>query len=323
MTQPFSLIQRELEEVESEIRRNISSEIKLIPEIGEHLLFSGGKRFRPSLLILCSRLFSTKNSEKSISLAGVIELIHTATLLHDDVVDSADLRRGVESANTRWGNEASILVGDFLFSQAFAIMTSVGDLRILDTIAITTKKMSEGEMFQISLENTLNITEDEYLTLINNKTAILIASACKIGAILESAESEIEEKLRTFGEGLGMAFQIVDDILDFSSDSKEIGKPVGKDLTEQKATLPLIFALLKMDKSERSKTKKIFFADIKSKDDINYIADLVKKYGGIEYSMNKAKDFIESAKEKLNDFPESDEKRALLHLADFVIERRT
>ncbi len=323
MTQPFSLIQHELEEVETEIRRNISSEVSLIPEIGEHLLFSGGKRFRPALLILCSRLLSTKSSKESISLAGMIELIHTATLLHDDVVDSADLRRGVESANTRWGNGASILVGDFLFSQASSIMVSVGDMRIIGTIALTTKKMSEGEMFQLSLEGTLNISEDEYLTLINNKTAVLIASACKIGAILENAKSDIEEKLRTFGEKLGMAFQIVDDVLDFSSDSKEIGKPVGKDLTEQKATLPLIFALLKMDKQERSKTEKIFLTDTKSKEDINYIVDLVTKYGGIEYSMNKAKEFIESAKEKLNDFPDSDEKQALLHLSDFVIERKT
>ena len=322
MAKPFSLIQSELEEVEAEIRRNIDSEVNLIPEIVKHILFSGGKRFRPALLILCSRLFNNENSRKSISLAGVIELVHTATLLHDDVVDSADLRRGVESANTLWGNQASILVGDFLLSQAFSMMVKVGDLRVLDIIAFATRKMTEGEVFQISLENALNITEDQYFMLINNKTAVLIASACRIGALLGGTEKSDEEKLAKFGEGVGMAFQIVDDVLDYSSDLKEVGKPVGNDLEEQKATLPLIFSLLKMSDEERSKTERVFFTDEKSEDDFNYIFGIVKQHGGIEYSMNKARSFIEDAKKELTDFPDSEEKRALLMLADYVIERR-
>ncbi len=322
MTKPFSLIQSQLEEVEAEIRRNIDSEVNLIPEIVKHILFSGGKRFRPALLILCSRLFNNENKSKSISLAGVIELVHTATLLHDDVVDSADLRRGVESANTLWGNQASILVGDFLLSQAFSMMVKVGDLRILDIVAFATRKMTEGEVFQISLEDALNITEDQYLMLINNKTAVLIASACRIGALLGGTIKSNEEKLAKFGEGVGMAFQIVDDVLDFSSDLKEVGKPVGNDLAEQKATLPLIFSLLKMSDEERMKTEEIFFTDDKSEDDFNYIFNIVKQHGGIEYSMNKARSFIDDAKKELIDFPDSEEKQALLMLADYVIERR-
>lgn len=323
MTQPFSLIQNELEEVEAEIRRNISSEVNLIPEIGKHILFSGGKRFRPALLILSSKLFSSENNKKSISLAGVIELVHTATLLHDDVVDSADLRRGVESANILWGNQTSILVGDFLISQAFIMMVVVGDLKILDIIASTTRKMTEGEVFQLSLNNALRITEEQYLKLIKNKTAVLIASACRIGALLGNAEKESVEKLEKFGEGLGMAFQIVDDILDFSSELEEVGKPVGKDLAEQKATLPLIFSLIRMDKEEKRRTEEIFISDSKSEKDFRYVADLVKKHGGIEYAMNKARDFIKDAKEELIEFPDSEEKSALLQLADFVIERKT
>ncbi|MBN1572453.1 MAG: polyprenyl synthetase family protein [Deltaproteobacteria bacterium] len=322
MTKPFALIQSELEEVEAEIRRNIYSEVNLIPEIVKHIMFSGGKRFRPALLILCSRLFKNENNRKSISLAGVIELVHTATLLHDDVVDSAELRRGVESANILWGNQTSILVGDFLISQAFSMMVEVGDLRILDIVSLTTKKMTEGEMFQIALENALNITEEQYLKLIHNKTAVLIASACRIGALLGGTEKSNEEKLAKFGEGVGMAFQIVDDVLDYSSDLKEVGKPVGNDLAEQKATLPLIFSLLKMSDGERDKTAEIFFADKKSEEDFSYIFGIVKQHGGIEYSMKKAKSFTESAKEELVDFPDSEEKQALFDLADYVIERR-
>jgi octaprenyl-diphosphate synthase len=322
MTQPFSLIQSELEEVEAEIRRNISSEVNLIPEIGKHILFSGGKRFRPALLILSSKLFSSKNSKKSISLAGVVELVHTATLLHDDVVDSADLRRGVESANILWGNQTSILVGDFLISQAFSMMVAVGNLTILDIISSTTRKMTEGEVFQLSLQNALTITEEQYLKLIKNKTAVLIASACRIGALLGNAEEESVGKLEKFGDGLGMAFQIVDDILDFSSELEEVGKPVGKDLAEQKATLPLISSLPRMDGGERKRTEEIFVSETKSKEDFRYVADLVKKRGGIEYAMNRARDFIEDAKENLVEFPDSEEKSALLKLADFVIERK-
>jgi octaprenyl-diphosphate synthase len=322
MTKPFALIQVELEEVEAEIGRNIHSEVNLIPEIVKHIMFSGGKRFRPALLILCSRLFGTENSGKAISLAGVIELVHTATLLHDDVVDSAELRRGVESANILWGNQTSILVGDFLISQAFSMMVEVGDLGILDIVSLTTKKMTEGEMFQIALENSLNITEKQYLKLIHDKTAVLIASACRIGALLGGTDKSSEDRLAKFGEGVGMAFQIVDDVLDYSSDLKEVGKPVGNDLMEKKATLPLIFSLMKMSDEEKGKTEEIFFSDKKSEEDFNYIFGMVKKYGGIEYSIKKAGAFIDEAKVELEHLPDSEEKRALLELADYVIERR-
>jgi octaprenyl-diphosphate synthase len=320
MVKPFSLIKEELKNVESEIQKSIVSDVTLIPEIGKHIFFSGGKRFRPALMILCSRLFQ-KNSQECVHLAGVIELIHTATLLHDDVVDAADLRRGVESANTIWGNEASILVGDFLFSQAFRTMVAVGNLEILEILALTTKKMSEGEMFQLSLGKSISIKEDDYMRLIYNKTAVLIASACQIGAILGNAEEKEREKLIRYGEGIGIAFQLVDDTLDYYANSQKIGKPVGNDLAEKKATLPLISALKRMSDAERTEVERIFYADTKTTEDFEYVKDLITQNGGLDYTLQKAREFSEKAKTELTSFPPSKEKQALQDMADYVVER--
>jgi octaprenyl-diphosphate synthase len=320
MDKPFILIEKELREVEFEIRRNINSEVNLIPEIGSHIFFSGGKRFRPALLILCSKLVGN-NSKNCIPIAGVIELIHTATLLHDDVVDRAELRRGVESANTIWGNQASILVGDFLLSQAFSIMIKEGDLRILEILAQTTKKMTEGEMFQLSLENSIDVTEQDYMSLIYSKTAVLISSTCLIGALMGGAKKTEEERLVKFGDKLGMAFQLVDDILDYTSNPKKIGKPIGNDLEEQKATLPLLYSLKKMNAKDRKAIENIFYADSKSEEDFHYVTRLIKEHGGLEYTLKRAREFSEDAKKYLEDFPDSDEKEALFDIADYVIER--
>jgi len=320
MTETFSVIEDDLKALESELVGNLASDVTLIPEIGRHLFFSGGKRFRPSLLILCARLFHGDRT-LYLPLAGVIELIHTATLLHDDVVDKADMRRGVQSVNRLWGNEASILVGDFLISQAFSIMVETGKLKILEIVSETTKKMSEGEMFQISLGYRIDITEDDYLKVIYNKTAILISAACRIGTILGDATAEDEERLVRFGEGLGMAFQIVDDVLDYVSQKSDIGKPVGKDFTERKPTLPLIYALTRMSSEERMFVTELFHADTLSGDEFRDIARLVREHGGIDYSLERASVYVEDAKKELSHLADSEEKQALMGIADYVIER--
>ncbi|MBN1881411.1 MAG: polyprenyl synthetase family protein [Deltaproteobacteria bacterium] len=320
MTETFSVIEDDLKALESELADNLASDVTLIPKIGRHLFSSGGKRFRPSLLILCARLFHG-DRHQYLPLAGVIELIHAATLLHDDVVDKADMRRGVQSVNRLWGNEASILVGDFLISQAFSIMVDSGSLRILQIVSETTKKMSEGEMFQISLGDRIDISEQEYLKVIYNKTAILISAACRIGTILGDATEEDEERIVRFGEGLGMAFQIVDDVLDYVSRSSDLGKPVGIDFTERKPTLPLIYALSRMNDEERAYVTGLFYANTLSDDEFREIARLVRKNGGIDFSLKRAAHYVDDAKKELSYLMDSEEKQALIGIADYIIER--
>lgn len=320
MTTPFALIHEDLKQVESEILASISSDVNLIPEIGKHIFFSGGKRFRPALLILCCRLFKPGDT-RCITLAGSIEMIHTATLLHDDVVDRADVRRGKRSVNVVWGNEASILVGDFLFSQAILTALGTGNVRFLEILTDATKRMSEGEVFGLSLGHNLDISEAQYMRLITNKTATLISAACRIGAVVGGAGPREEERLAGFGQDLGTAFQLVDDVLDYASKPDQIGKPVGGDLDEQKATLPLIHVLGKIDGDRRKEVEKRFRKEKKDTKDFRYVLDLITDEGGIAYTLERAGQFIHDAKSRLDDLPGSDEKRALMELADYVITR--
>jgi octaprenyl-diphosphate synthase len=320
MTTPFALIHEDLKQVESEIVRNISSDVGLIPEIGRHIFLSGGKRFRPALLILCCRLFKP-GDDRCITLAGSIELIHTATLLHDDVIDGADVRRGRQSVNALWGNQASILVGDFLLSQAILIGIRTGDVRFLEILTDATKKMSEGEVFGLTLGRNIEISEAEYMRLINNKTATLISAACRIGAVLGGADPRQEEALAEFGNDLGTAFQLVDDILDYSSKPEQLGKPVGGDLDEQKATLPLIHALKQINGSGREEIKRLFHKEKKEEEDFRFILEFIRSKGGIAYTQDMAGQFIQSAKARLDGFADSREKDALQKLADYVITR--
>jgi octaprenyl-diphosphate synthase len=320
MTTPFALIHEDLKQVESEILKNISSDVGLIPEIGKHIFFSGGKRFRPALLILCCRLFKPGDT-RCIMLAGSIELIHTATLLHDDVVDRADIRRGTQSVNALWGNEASILVGDFLFSQAVLIGIRAGDVRFLEILTDATKKMSEGEVFGLTVGHSLDISEAQYMRLIDNKTATLISAACRIGAALGGADPGQEEQLARFGQDLGTAFQLVDDVLDYSSRPEQIGKPVGGDLEEQKATLPLIHTLRKIKGTEKKEIERLFHKEKKNDEDFRSILQFIHDEGGIDYTLARAGEFIRQAKARLDGFPSSAEKKALLELADYVIMR--
>jgi len=240
----FSYYGDELRRVEECMERHLRSEVNLIPEIIYHLLGSGGKRFRPLLLLATSALCGYKG-ERHYSLSAVVEFIHTATLLHDDVIDHAQIRRGKVSANNIWGNAASVLVGDFLYSKSFKLMTEDGNIAVLKLLSTTTNTMSEGEVFQLVKAGDINLTEKEYLFIIEKKTSTLISAACAVGGILGNASDAKIEALTRFGMRLGSAFQITDDTLDYTANEGEFGKAIGKDLEEGKITLPLIRTLKK------------------------------------------------------------------------------
>jgi len=317
----FELIGDDLEQVDHEFRRNLRSPVPIISAIGEHLLRSGGKRFRAKLLLLSAKLCGYQGN-RHISMASLIEFIHTATLLHDDVVDGAQLRRGSISVNSIWGNEASVLVGDFLFTKCFALMVQTGDLRILRTISNATMTMAEGEVDELIRTNDLSLMEEKYLSIIKRKTAHLISAATQIGGILGNAPEEGEAALTDFGMDLGIAFQLMDDNLDYTSNEEAFGKKIGIDLQEGKITLPLICALRQCDLEESDFVRKTTESHPITEKAFFRVVEIIKKYGGIAYTWEKAKEHIEKAKGHLHPFPPSREKRALFALADYVLERK-
>jgi octaprenyl-diphosphate synthase len=318
----FQFYEKDLRQVEDIMERHFQSDITLIPDIVRHLVGGGGKRFRP-LLVLASSALCGYHGDHRYPLAAAIEFIHTATLLHDDVVDQAHIRRGRISANNIWGNAASVLVGDFLFSQAFRLMTADGNLLVMKLLSTTTNRMSEGEAFQLTRSGDIGLTEAEYLSIIERKTAILISSACAIGAILGGALDHEIERLSAFGNKVGMAFQITDDTLDYMAREEEFGKAIGKDLNEGKVTLPLIRTLQQCSQEEKILIEKIFQDRLLNDTMLEKIMTLIGHYDGIPYSLQRAQQYIKEGRDTLSGFGDSDEKKALLCIADFVVERQT
>ena len=316
----FSAYKDDLQQVERRINENVTSEIKLIPEVAHHLIDSGGKRFRPLLLLICARLCGY-HGESRFPMATVMEFIHTATLLHDDVIDQASIRRGKTSANQIFGNAISILVGDFLCFKSFMLLTENGNIDILKLISQIAYIMSEGEVFQLIKRGDVKMTEEEYLTIIEKKTAVLISAACATGAIMCSASQEKIDALSQFGRNAGMAFQITDDILDYMAKGEEFGKSIGKDLEEGKITLPLIFAIKQSTEEEKNKIKEIITRQKGSQKAAREILKLIKKYNGIDYSLQCAEKFIRDAQTQLNVFPEGLEKDQLNAVAEYIISR--
>ncbi|MHB9098036.1 MAG: polyprenyl synthetase family protein [Syntrophales bacterium] len=315
----FHYFGNDLKRVEEHMETYLRSEMRLVPEIIHHLIGSGGKRFRPLLLLATSELCGYRG-ERRYPLSAMIEFIHTASLLHDDVIDHAETRRGRASANRVWGNAASVLVGDFLYSKSFRLMTDDGNWAIIKLISTTTNTMSEGEIFQLMKTGDIKITEKEYLSIVEKKTSILISAACAIGGILgEAADSQIEALTR-FGMRLGTAFQITDDTLDYVAREEEFGKAIGQDLKEGKLTLPLIRTMKKCTPEERSFIRK----GIEEKDETSMagIMTLINRYDGIPYALAKAKACIDEAKGFLASFADSEAKTALHTIADYIIERR-
>ncbi len=311
----------DLKSVEEHMEMYLRSEVYLIPEVVHYIIGSGGKRFRPLLLLAAASLCNYKG-EKQYPLSAVIEFIHTATLLHDDVIDVAETRRGKVSANKVWGNSASVLVGDFLYSKSFKLMTDHGNLAIIKLLSETTNTMSEGEVFQLIKRGDMNISEKDYLTIIEKKTSVLISAACAVGGILGDASDIQVEALTRFGMRLGSAFQITDDTLDYVAKEDEFGKAIGKDLDEGKMTLPLICALKKCTPEEKELIKRVIEDEKREGQDVADVVSLIHRYDGINYSLNKAKAYIDEGKEYLDSFEDSDAKTALLTIASYIVERR-
>jgi octaprenyl-diphosphate synthase len=317
----FSDYRSEMSQVEVHLDRYITSDVKLIPEVAHHLIDSGGKRFRPLLQLICSRLCGYEG-EHRFPLAASIEFIHTASLLHDDVIDEAVIRRGKTSANNIWGNAASVLVGDFLYSKAFKLLSEIGDIRIVQLMSKMTNIMSEGEVFQLMKCGDPSLTEAEYLSIVEKKTAVLISAACESGAVLGGASGEQARALEQYGYKIGMAFQITDDTLDYMAREEAFGKTIGKDLEEGKMTLPLIYTLAECREAERNKIKDTIEKKVFSPDTIRDIFALIQESGGIEYALTRAEQFISDAKRGLNVFSNSPEKEHLLAVADYILSRK-
>jgi octaprenyl-diphosphate synthase len=315
------LVADRMAEVEEEFDKNLESEISLIPIIGRHILSSGGKRMRPLFLLISAKL-SGYDGPDAVPLAAIMEFIHTATLLHDDVVDNAQMRRGQEAANVIWGNAAAVLVGDFLFSKSFKLLTKHGSMDILRAVSSATTAIAEGEVLQLVKTCDLDITEDEYLRVVINKTAMLLSAPCEVGGLLGNLKKEQVDALRQFGMDIGVAFQIVDDCLDYIAEEAAFGKKIGTDLTEGKITIPLIHVLSCCSPEERKKIESIVNREEIIEGDLSFTLSLIKKYDAINVSKVKARDLVERAKKRLRDnFPHSVYRDALEGLADYTVIR--
>jgi octaprenyl-diphosphate synthase len=284
---------------------NLQSHVPLISEVGRHILLSGGKRIRPLLFLLSARMCGCQGDYLA-DFSTIFEYLHAATLLHDDVVDAADVRRGRSTANTIWGNQAVILVGDFLLSKSLSLAVTTNQLRVLKVLAQTTTLMAEGEILQLLHTGNLKITEGEYFEVINRKTAILMSAACQIGAILGEAPPEQEEALARFGLNLGITFQVVDDILDFTGDEREMGKPIGNDLKEGRITLPLIHALAQAAPPDRERLLEI--ARNLKPEMVPELGNLLTKYGSLDHARSLAREYTLKAQADLEAFPPVPEK---------------
>ena len=316
----LNLLNDEILRVEEQFRKDLASRVPLIRKVGEYVLASGGKRVRPMMLLLSAKLAGYQG-DSHVGLASVVEFIHTATLLHDDVVDSAVLRRGQDSVNAVWGNEASVLVGDFLFAKSFSIMVREGNLEILKTLSDATTQMAEGEVLQLISTCDVDLDEERYIEVVRNKTAVLLSAATRCGALLGACPPEQEEALSAYGMDLGIAFQFMDDALDYVADQDAFGKECGHDLLEGKVTLPLIHTLKRCNAEERKKIAGIIEQETLPDEDLKYIVGLIHSYDGIDYTRDRAKLLIESAKGHLALFADCPAKEAMIRLADYVVSR--
>ncbi len=314
-----NLVKNDLIEVQKIIKNNIGDKIPLIDNLSNHILTAGGKKIRPIVTLLTSKLcnYSGKNH---LSLAACVELIHTATLLHDDVIDESKMRRGIPTANDLFGNKSSVLVGDFLFSKSFELMVANGSKSILKILSKTSSTLAEGEVMQlITIKNYL--TDDQsYMNIIKAKTASLFSAASEISALLTNQDNQTQKNLKKYGEYLGTAFQLVDDALDYIGNEK-LGKKIGDDFREGKITLPVIIAISNSDKEEKNFWKRVIELENRNEDDFKRALKIIEKYDGINITMNRALEFSECAIKSLNHFPESNFKNALQDLPKIAVYR--
>jgi octaprenyl-diphosphate synthase len=298
----------------------IESQVPFVRHVAEYVLKNGGKRMRPILTMVCTKLLQG-DAKKSYKMGSCVEFIHTASLLHDDVIDNAEIRRGQPTTNTKWGNHVSVLVGDFFYCRASQLLTEQGDLKILKIITDCITATTEGEVLEIVKNADINTRREDYLSIIKNKTALLLAAACQVGAILGGADEEQEHAIKDYGFNLGMAFQLADDILDYNSSEDVFGKAKGIDLQEGKLTLPLIVALRQVNEEESQIIKMALDGKSLEDDTFANVHAIINKYHGFEQTYELAKEYIEKAKTALHSFDSSKEKDALIALADYVIAR--
>ena len=314
------LLGSELECVNRLIVERMQSSAALIPQLAGHIIAGGGKRLRPMLTLGCARLCKYSGS-RHIGLAAAVEFIHTATLLHDDVVDASDLRRGRDTANALWGNKPAILVGDFLFSRSFELMVADGSLRILEILSRASSIIAEGEVLQLRTQNDLETTETVYLEVVQAKTAELFAAASRIGAVLAARPSEEEAALDRFGRSLGIAFQLVDDMLDFSARQTEFGKSIGDDFREGKVTLPILLAFARGDEAERVFWRRALEEMDQRPGDLEHAIELIERRGALAETLLRARGYAATAIDALSIFHDGVERRALIEAAAFATER--
>ena len=316
-----NLLGNKLSKVEVVIESKLKSDVNLIQEMSDHHLKSGGKRLRALLTLGSAKLSGYNLGERDINLASCVELIHSATLLHDDVIDESSIRRGVKTTNSIWGNQSSILVGDYLLSRCFEIMVDDGDLEILKLLSSTSAKIAQGEVLQLQHKGEADLLEDTYINIINLKTASLFSAATKTGACIAGSNEKEKKALESYGKNLGLAFQIADDALDYFGKDKFFGKEICKDFFEGKVTLPLIIVFQKGNDEERSFLTDILKKEKRNEDDFSEILALINKYKAIEASMKRAEYFVNVSYDSLGIFPDSADKRILQNLTSFSLNR--
>ncbi len=315
-----ALVAADMRAVNELIVQRMHSPVAMIPQLAGHIVAAGGKRLRP-LLTLASARMCGYAGRRHIALAACVEFIHTATLLHDDVVDESDLRRGLASANAVWGNKASVLVGDFLLSRSFELMVEDGSLSVLSILSRASTLIAEGEVLQLTTQNDTETGETQYLEVIKAKTAQLFAAACRIGAIIAARPKVEEDALETFGMNLGIAFQLTDDVLDYSAKQMALGKTVGDDFREGKITLPVILAFRRGDEAERAFWRRTLETLDQRQDDLERAVDLMEKHKALADTVERARHYGAIARDGLGIFADGPEKSALVEIIDFCIER--
>ena len=322
LAQLFEPIRSDLRDVEREFERHVQSQVSVIPAIGSYIQDGGGKRIRPAVLLMAARMAGApSNDSRAVSYASVIEFIHTATLVHDDIIDEADLRRGRDAVHTRYGNHVTVLFGDFLYLKSMSLALSHDELEIVRLLCDVTLRIVEGEIYQLTKTGVVDLGEEEHFDIVRRKTALLFGGSARIGGMLGTATREQQEALWDYGVNIGMAFQIVDDLLDFTGEPEALGKPVGGDLREGKMTLPLIHLYAGSDDRTRTLLRRVVDARAVSGEEWREIRSLLTQTRSLDYAQRTAADFVERAKKALHAFPPSEAREALLYLPDYVVSR--
>ena len=316
----MALVGADMNGVNAVILERMQSKVALIPELAGHLIAGGGKRMRPMLTLACATLLGYPGTRHH-KLAAAVEFIHTATLLHDDVVDGSGMRRGKRTANLIWGNPASVLVGDFLFSRAFELMVEDGSLKVLRILSHASAVIAEGEVEQLTAQRQIETDEEQYLTIIGAKTAALFAAACRVAPVVAEADEDVELALESYGKNLGIAFQLTDDVIDYASDAATMGKGVGDDFRDGKMTLPVILSYARGSSEDREFWRKAISGDRQSDDDLEHAIQLLRSSGALDDTIEHARQYARRAIDALAKFPASKARASLVEAAEFAVAR--